>query len=113
MGTAGSKSSEVAQASPGPSGRSQSACPLPEEARSKAIYNVYNQRIDGTCPQMVLALPVLDCISPSCAAHLMETTAAAGRAEQYASRAQPAALPWAAQAHLHDARALLHPQGRY
>lgn len=30
-----------------------SQCPVPEAARhSKAVYNVYNQRIDG-CPQMV------------------------------------------------------------
>jgi cytochrome c heme-lyase len=32
-----------------------SQCPVPEAARhSRAVYNVYNQRIDG-CPQMVSA----------------------------------------------------------
>ena len=32
---------------------STSQCPVPEAARgSRAVYNVYNQRIDG-CPQMV------------------------------------------------------------
>ena len=32
----------------------QSACPVPEAARSRAVYNVYNQRIDSaSCPQMV------------------------------------------------------------
>jgi hypothetical protein len=33
---------------------SSSACPLPESARSKAVYNVYNQRIDASaCPKIV------------------------------------------------------------
>ena len=33
---------------------SPSACPLPESARSKAVYNVYNQRMDSSdCPKMV------------------------------------------------------------
>ena len=34
-----------------------SACPLPDSARSQAVYNVYNQRIDpSACPKMVKLL---------------------------------------------------------
>ncbi len=34
-----------------------SACPLPGSARSQAVYNVYNQRIDpSACPKMVKLL---------------------------------------------------------
>jgi hypothetical protein len=56
MGAGGSKSSEAAGSNAGPSGSSASAsaCPVPEEIRSKAVYNVYNQRMDpSACPKMV------------------------------------------------------------
>lgn len=42
-----------------------SACPVPEEVRnSKAVYNVYNQRIDpGACPKLVRGKPFIAIIS--------------------------------------------------
>ncbi len=57
MGASGSKSSEAAGSNAGPSGKSAakaSACPVPEEVRTKAVYNVYNQRMDpSACPKLV------------------------------------------------------------
>ena len=49
---------------------------MPEEARRKAVYNVYNQRIDGTCPQMVHAVPVASAhwLPTRWAGHLMGHT---------------------------------------
>ncbi|CAL8470776.1 g10318 [Coccomyxa elongata] len=56
MGASGSKSSEAAGSNAGPSGKSAamaSTCPVPEEVRTKAVYNVYNQRIDpSACPKL-------------------------------------------------------------
>ena len=57
MGASGSKSSEAAGSNAGPSGKPAamaSACPVPEEVRTRAVYNVYNQRIDpSACPKLV------------------------------------------------------------
>lgn len=61
MGAGQSKDSHAVGAN-GPSELStseQSSCPVPESVRGKAVYNVYNQRIDG------LPAPKTDVLDPS------------------------------------------------